>query len=223
MASSPNRPSSPNALTGGPKDHRRPLSPPPAYFPRPRPPFLSTPYLAARLAQQVSSAAAAAASHPLAQPGWQDIDDLSDGDGDRSAITVRISTAVRVTGDHNVMCLAADPAATARFVAEAVTRVLRGGGAEARGGIPMIDEEGRPRPLRIEIEAGTDVRGEGNVVGGEAVVMRALGKRRRGLDGCNDDGDGDDDDEEMGVEEGEEEEEKEEARRRRRRMRHASV
>lgn len=143
-------------------------------------------------------AAAAGVVSPLPQPnnnnnhslssGWQNLDDLSSDysdsdDGDRSAITVRISTAVRVSGDHNIVHVgAADPATTARFVAEAVTRVLRGGGAQERGGIPMIDEEGRPRPVRIEIEAGTEVHGEGNVLGGEEVVMRALGKRRREME-----------------------------------------
>lgn len=185
-------------LTGRPKAHNRgPPTPPPAYFPRPGPSLINiNPALAARLAQQqqasiIPAAAtslsrmAAAADHlPQLAHGWQDFDDISDseGDGDRSAITVRISTAVRVTGDHNIMCLEVDPAETARFVAQAVTKVLRGGGADERGGIPMIDEEGQPRPLKIEIEAGTEVHGMGNVLGGEEVVMRALGKRRRELD-----------------------------------------
>ncbi|KAJ4412035.1 hypothetical protein N0V82_008879, partial [Gnomoniopsis sp. IMI 355080] len=152
-----------------------------------------------------ASASAAAAMTPLlpriadlsqlsSSSGWQDLDDLSDseGDGDRSAITVRISTAVRITGDNNIMCMAKSvdhgPAETARFVAATVTKVLRGGGADERGGIPMIDEEGRPRPLRIEIEAGTEVNGEGNVLGGELVVMRALGKRRRDMEEEQDEG-----------------------------------
>lgn len=186
-------------LTGRPKAHNRgPPTPPPAYFPRTGRSLINiNPALAACLAQQQRAsirAAAAPSPHRMAAAnlpqlahshGWQDLDDLSDseGDGDRSAITVRISTAVRVTGDHNIICLKVDPAETARFVAQAVTKVLRGGGAEERGGIPMIDEEGRPRPLKIEIEAGTEVHGEGNVLGGEEVVMRALGKRRRELDG----------------------------------------
>lgn len=185
-------------LTGRPKAHNRgPPTPPPAYFPRPGPSLINiNPALAARLAQQqqasnipaaaTSLSRMAAANHlPHLAHGWQDLDDLSDseGEGDRSAITVRISTAVRVTGDHNIMCLKVDPTETARFVAQAVTKVLRGGGAEERGGIPMIDEEGRPRPLKIEIEAGTEVHGEGNVLGGEEVVMSALGKRRREMDG----------------------------------------
>lgn len=185
-------------LTGRPKAHNRgPPTPPPAYFPRPAPPpplININPALAARLTQQQQASSIpraapslprmAAANLPQLAHGWQDLDDLSDseGDGDRSAITVRISTAVRVTGDNNIMCLTVDPAETARFVAQAVTKVLRGGGAQERGGIPMIDEEGRPRPLKIEIEAGTEVHGEGNVLGGEEVVMRALGKRRRKSD-----------------------------------------
>ncbi|KAJ4397236.1 hypothetical protein N0V93_001460 [Gnomoniopsis smithogilvyi] len=167
------------------------------------------PYLTTRLSQQASAPAASLprmANLPQLSNGWQDLDDLSDseGDGDRSAITVRISTAIRITGDSNIMCMTVSPTETARFVAQAVTKVMRGDGAEQRGGIPMIDEEGRPRPLRIEIEAGTEVHGKGNVLGGEEVVMRALGKRRRDMD------------------EAEEHEEGEEVRRRRR-IRHSSV
>ncbi|CAN8098675.1 unnamed protein product [Discula destructiva] len=125
----------------------------------------------------ILAARLAAAAHPQHQhhnvaADWQDIDDLSDDDGNRSAIMVRISTAVHVTGDNNIMHVTADNAATGRFLAEAVTRVLR-------GGVPMIDEEGQPRPLRVEIEAGIKVYGEGNVLGGEEVVSRALGKRKR--------------------------------------------
>lgn len=148
------------------------------------------PYLTARLVQQASAPAVSLprmTGLPQLSNGWQDLDDLSDaeGDGDRSAITIRISTAVRVTGDNNIMRMTADPAETARFVAQDLTKVLRGGGADERGGIPMIDEEGRPRPLRIEIEAGTEVHGQGNVLGGEDVVMKALEKRRRDMDGAD--------------------------------------
>lgn len=212
MASSPppppHRTSSLDALTNLPKDPSQgPPTPPPAYFPR-QPlsvsimnttPFANNAHLAARFA---------GVHAPLPPPprpvnaadlaGWQDIlddddddyyysDGYGDGSGDgggssRSAITLRISTAVKVSGNKNVVCLTMNPAETARVVAEAVTRVVtrQEGGT---GAIPMIDEEGRPRPLRIEIEAGLEVRGQGNVLGSEDVVLRALsGKRRREVD-----------------------------------------
>lgn len=142
--------------------------------------------------------------------GWHDVDDYDDddddGSGSSSAITLRINTAVRITGDKNIMCIPTSPADNARFVAEAVTRAIRQGLAEEQGGLPMIDEEGRPRPLRIEIEAGMEVHGVGNVLGGEEVVLGALlGKRRRAGEG-----------------EGEREEQ-DGLRRRRRRTRSASV
>lgn len=116
-------------------------------------------------------------------------EDEEDEDGQRSAarsaITVRISTAVRARGDGNMVCVGpAHPADMARVVADAVTRAITRADEEGgrAGVVPMIDEEGRPRPLRIEIEAGIEVRGRGNVLGGREVVMRALGKRRRGFE-----------------------------------------
>lgn len=192
MASPPVQPAAHDLFAALPKEHTRgPPTPPPAYFPRPVGPLgPMNPSVAAQLAAaagvsplQPAGSSSSNNNNRLAS-GWQDINDLSDDedDGDRSAITVRISTAVRITGDNNILHVAADPATTARFVAEAVTRVLRGGGAQERGGIPMIDEEGRPRPVRIEIEAGTEVHGEGNVLGGKELVMRALGKRRREME-----------------------------------------
>lgn len=216
MASSPpppppHRPSSPDALTNLnlPKyPSRGPPTPPPAYFPR-QP--LSVPVIApvmnatrTSFANNAHLAARFAGIHaPLPPPprpvnaadlaGWQDImDDYSDGDGGdgagstRSGITVHISTAVKIHGDKNVVCLSTTPAENARVVAEAVTRAIARQDADMEGGggggaIPMIDEEGRPRPLRIEIEAGLEVHGQGNVLGGDHVVLKALqcGKRRR--------------------------------------------
>lgn len=219
----PQRPSTPDALTGFPKDSPRgPPTPPPAYFPRQNQTQNQNHNVAVAMMnaqhQVVNNNAALAARfagthHPVPLPvprrpaqapvvdaralGFQvtladymnaapdsdeeegeEDDDDDNGAGTRAAITVRISTAVRVSGDRNVVCFAASPAETARAVAEAVTCSLREEG-DGGPGVPMIDEEGRPRPLRIEIEAGVEVHGEGNVLGGEEVVMRALGNKRR--------------------------------------------
>lgn len=224
-SSSPHRPSSPDVLTGLPKDvpSRGPPTPPPAYFPRQVLPITSNnnmsvtnnvnsnyrpvnAHLAARFAginlplppqHAIDAAALGWANlesyhHNRNVAGSEEYDedeDEEDEDGRRGAarsvITVRISTAVRVHGDGNMVCVGpAHPADTARAVAIAVTRAITRADEEGgrAGVVPMIDEEGRPRPLRIEIEAGIEVRGRGNVLGGQEVVMRALGKRRRGLE-----------------------------------------
>lgn len=231
-SSSPHRPSSPDVLTGLPKDapSRGPPTPPPAYFPRQLLPISSSnnnymmsiannlhsshrsvnAHLAARFAginlplppQHAVDAAALGWANlenyhrnrnvtGSAEASYEDEEDEEDEDGQgssstaRSAVTVRISTAVRVRGDGNVVCVGpAHPADTARAVADAVTRAITRADEEGgrAGVVPMIDEEGRPRPLRIEIEAGIEVRGRGNVLGGREVVMKALGKRRRGLE-----------------------------------------
>lgn len=155
----------------------QPAPPPPPPPPVPRRPAQAPVVDARDLGFRVSLA-----DYLNAAPNNDDDEHSDDeyGAANRSAVTVRISTAVRVSGDGNVVCIAASPAETAGAVAEAVTHSLRDDGGA--GVVPMIDEEGRPRPLRIEIEAGVEVHGEGNVLGGEEVVMRALGKRRRGED-----------------------------------------
>lgn len=106
-------------------------------------------------------------------------DDEGDLDGDEdenggksSAITIQISTGIRVSGDDNLIFLApsfgdsaSSPAAEhARSIAETVTTAIRRGGEQGSGGIPMIDEEGRPRAIRVQVEAGMEVHGKGNVL-----------------------------------------------------------
>lgn len=163
-----------------------PPTPPPAYFPR-QPTQLPDPATLFPLP----------AMHPpqhaieAADLGWPNLeasdrnynnthndnntlDDDEDEDS-RSAVAVRISTAVRISGNKNIVCLPADKV---RYIAAAVTRSLHEGSA-----VPMIDEEGRPRPLRVEIEAGVEVRGEGNMLGAEQIVLRALNGKRREEDG----------------------------------------
>lgn len=84
---------------------------------------------------------------------YSNLDDPHDDDDDRSPIELRITTTVQVEGDNNAMLLTASPAAHAKVIAEAVTATVRQA-AGMNGGIPMIDEEGRPRPFKISISAG---------------------------------------------------------------------
>lgn len=127
--------------------------------------------------------------------GDEDDEDDNEDEQDQhpasSAITIRVSTAVKVHGEGNIVCLgsedeaglsSAQRALAARMVADAVVGAItsRDGGGAA---VPMIDEEGRPRPLKVEIEAGVQVRGRDNVLGGREVVALALGRKRRRGDG----------------------------------------
>jgi hypothetical protein len=93
-----------------------------------------------------------------------------------SPIAIRISTSVHVSKDYNVVSLSATPSEQANAVAGAVLRVLKEN-SSARCGIPMIDEEGRPRPVKIEIDAGMVVTGSGNVIGSEVVVGEIIRRK----------------------------------------------
>lgn len=93
-----------------------------------------------------------------------------------SPITLRIKTAVHVTADNNIVCLRKAPEEAAGEAARLVMEAMRAGSTGA-GGVPMIDEEGRPRPVVVEVEAGWRVEGGGNVVGREEVVREVVRAR----------------------------------------------
>ncbi|KAK7744913.1 hypothetical protein SLS53_003146 [Cytospora paraplurivora] len=54
--------------------------------------------------------------------------------------------------------------------------------SDMNGGIPMVDEEGRPRRIDIAVDAGVSVERSGNVLGIKKHVIPALG-RDNGADG----------------------------------------
>jgi hypothetical protein len=93
-----------------------------------------------------------------------------------SSISLRISTAVTVTKDNNLVCLADTPATHAATIANAVVAAIHHG-SSGQCGIPMIDEDGRPRPIHLEVDSGLLVEGSGNVIGGEAIVNEVLRQR----------------------------------------------
>jgi hypothetical protein len=96
-------------------------------------------------------------------------DDHSQCEDLKSPITIRINAGVRVSSSSNVVVLAAAPSEVAALVAQAVVAGIREASA-GRCGIPMVDEDGHPRPLRVEVDTGLEVNGVGNVVGAERVV-----------------------------------------------------
>jgi hypothetical protein len=172
-----------------PKDN----TPPPAYTPRRVPDFSS---LAARMFQVRQSTLTnmsgniqqpqhpqAACTSMLSGDVSDDQDETSEGS---SPIYLRIDTSINVSRSNNIVCLVATPAEQANAIAKAVVQALHEG-SSGQCGIPMIDESGCPRPLKIEVDAGLVVEGTGNVIGsrdviGELVSRHAESSLRRPRD-----------------------------------------
>jgi hypothetical protein len=98
-----------------------------------------------------------------------------------SPLTLRINTSINITKSNNLVCLTDTPTSHANAIAEAVTQAIQRT-SSGNCGIPMIDGNGNPRALRIEVDAGMVVDGTGNVVGSQKVideVLRQRGELRR--------------------------------------------
>ncbi|PFH59243.1 hypothetical protein XA68_12614 [Ophiocordyceps unilateralis] len=148
-------------------DSDHPRSPPPAYALK-----------GSALDLIVSRSAELSHLHRVPLTTLVDTADDSSVDSDEalSAINLSINTSVTVSSNNNTVCLA-DPASNANAIAHAVVKALQDGSA-GQCGIPMIDEDGRPRPLRIHVDAALTVKGAGNIVGNESAVVAV--SRRRG-------------------------------------------
>lgn len=83
---------------------------------------------------------------------------------------------MHVTRSNNIVCLRSAPEEAAGEAARLVMDALKAGSA-GTGGLPMIDEEGRPRPVVLEVEAGWRIEGDGNVVGREDIVRDVVRAR----------------------------------------------
>ncbi|KAM0587278.1 hypothetical protein D7B24_000035 [Verticillium nonalfalfae] len=93
-----------------------------------------------------------------------------------SPINLRISTRVNVSRDNNLVALPSTPSDQASLVAEAIVRAFKSS-TVMEGGIPMIDQDGRPRPVKIEVDAGMTVEGSHNIVGTESIIADVLRNR----------------------------------------------
>ena len=168
-----------------PKDNSNQVpanSPPPAYTPRTQP-NLTT--LAARVIQSrqgnMPVVFQQGAPYTTLLSGTADEDDEDEEPVDNSPISLRITTAINISQDNNVVCLTATPAEQANAIAQAVVKAIQEN-SSGRCGNPMVDEQGCPRPLKIEVDAGMHVEGSGNVIGTqEAIndVLRQRGQLRR--------------------------------------------
>jgi hypothetical protein len=88
-----------------------------------------------------------------------------------SEIHLKISAPLLVQGNGNLVSI--DTAANATKISLGVVSALRQI-TSASGGVPMIDEDGRPRPIKIDITAEVRVHGSCNVVGEKAILAKTV-------------------------------------------------
>lgn len=162
-----------------------PTADPPAYSPRVIHPLYTSLYSLGRAPAHMSlhypgQAGAAAAAAPQVQMVDAEAEDgYDDEDCERlSPIHIRVNAAVRISTNDNLVVLAATPEQSVGTITAAVLSAIKQG-SSMNCGIPMIDEWGRPRPVRVEVDAGMDISGSGNVVGSEAVVLDAIRRRHQ--------------------------------------------
>ncbi|KAK7449473.1 hypothetical protein Landi51_05897 [Colletotrichum acutatum] len=110
----------------------------------------------------------------LPQDSILDVDEEEEEE-EPSPISLRISTRIDVASDSNLIALPYSPAVQANSIAKAIVDAIYE--RDWTVGCPLIDENGRPRPLKLEVDAGITVRGSSNVIGTEAVITEFL---RRG-------------------------------------------
>jgi hypothetical protein len=114
----------------------------------------------------------------------------SNGDGEEyespedkpTSITISITAPLHIKGSNNLLAVNLTSHATA--IAHSVIQALKEA-SMSRAGIPMIDEDGRPRTLDVKVDAGIRVEGERNVVGEKAVAEILGGRNHSGVDELN--------------------------------------
>lgn len=89
-----------------------------------------------------------------------------------STISIQIKVPIYVSGNNNVLSI--DPAVTGSKIAVAIVTGLRQMSGIA-GGVPMIDENGRPRPIIVDVDGITKIDGSDNIIGDRAVYTAGGG------------------------------------------------
>jgi hypothetical protein len=85
-----------------------------------------------------------------------------DDDDSLSAINIIIKCPLHIKCDHNLV--AVDTASSANKIAQGVVGALKAMSMSGHG-VPMIDEDGRPRPITVTAIAEVRIDGSKNVVG----------------------------------------------------------
>lgn len=88
-----------------------------------------------------------------------------------SSVTISIENPIHITGDNNLLSI--DPGLSGSKMALSIIAGLKQMSG-ASGGVPMIDEDGHPRPIRIEVKAETKIEGSKNVIGDRAVFSSMM-------------------------------------------------
>lgn len=87
------------------------------------------------------------------------LEDDEDDHEEPGPILVKVHCPVIIKGDNNVCSV--DPAILTQRITMAVARSLRTMG----GGVPMVDGNGAPREIRVDVQAETRIEGSKNMVG----------------------------------------------------------
>lgn len=88
--------------------------------------------------------------------------DEDDDVSDAKTIKILINCPISVKGNNNNVMVS--PVVGVGKVVAAVVQAIREA-SMCQGGIPMIDEDGVPRGVDVQVEAGMTIDGDGNVVG----------------------------------------------------------
>ena len=113
---------------------------------------------------------------PLITTMLPDESEHNEGLEGMSPLSLCIKTSINITKGNNLICLTESPASHANMIAEAVAQAIQKS-SSGNCGIPMIDGNGNPRPVKIEVDAGMVVDGIGNVIGNEKVIDEVLRQR----------------------------------------------
>ncbi|KAF7543033.1 hypothetical protein G7046_g10070 [Stylonectria norvegica] len=162
-----------------PKDSSSPTStncPPPAYTPRRHLDLAALTARAIRSQHGPGNMANVLQQRPLYTTLLEGAVDEHEDSPESSPISLRITTAINISRNNNLVCLTDSPASQANAIAQAVVQAIQQN-SSGQCGIPMIDEQGCPRPLKIEVDAGMLVEGTGNVVGSQDIIREVLRQR----------------------------------------------
>lgn len=88
-----------------------------------------------------------------------------------SPITIGINAPMSISGSRNSLII--PPETFTKLIYENVLRALRDASAGEMG-IPMIDQDGRPRPINIDITAGITIDGDCNFIGKSPQFVSAV-------------------------------------------------
>ncbi|CAH0049707.1 unnamed protein product [Clonostachys solani] len=175
--SHPGRPNTEHEL---PKDAPAPTIAPPPYSPRQgrnRAALTARGVQLNQFAQRLAlEPSTAGLSRAISAQLMNENETIDDDDEPCAPLSLRINTSITINKSNNIICLSETPSSHANAIAEAMTQAIKKYSA-GNCGIPMIDGNGNPRPIRLEVDAGTVVEGEGNVIGSEDVILKVLRQR----------------------------------------------